>query len=397
MILNGAYKFRLYPTLEQQEFFARTFGCCRFIWNRMLADRIQHYEKTKESLMTTPAGYKKEFEFLQEVPGNVLCNVQINLQKAFSNFFRGKGKIGFPKFKSKKSSRNVFTVNYLKFVDGKLKLQKLRTLIKTKMHRPIPENHLIKSATISRTASGKYFISILTEYEVEIVEKKIEDAIGLDFSMSKLYVDSNGDDPVNGNPEEFFKFYKKSQQKLAIEQRKLSKMIRGSNNYKFQKIKIARIHEHIANQRKNFLHNQSKQITNEFDAICVEGLNMQSMSQCLNFGKSVTDNSWGSFVEMLRYKLESQGKHLIKIDKWFPSSKMCSRCGATKEMPLGEQIYTCDACGLVIDRDHNAAKNILKEGLRTFFENCSNCGDRSSILEPPSSLSDKHGTLVPCS
>jgi len=358
--MNKAFKFRLYPNADQRTLLAKTFGCCRFIYNKMLGDKINHYEETKGNLKTTPAQYKAEFEWLKEVDSLALANEQLHLETAYKNFFRDKS-IGFPKFKSKHRGNHSYTSNLVNgniaIADGFLKLPKLGK-VKIRQHREIPYEYKLKSVTVSLTPSGKYFASILYEYEVSVQPIKPVEVLGIDFSMPELYIDSNGIMPEYSRP------YRQAQKKLAKEQRKLSRRKKGGVNYQKQKRVVARLHEHIANQRKDFLHKQSRQITNAFDAVCIEDLNMKGMAQALNFGKSVSDNGWGAFTQMLNYKLAEQGKRLMKIDKWFPSSKTCSSCGAVKaELPLSERIYRCD-CGFVCDRDVNAAINIKNEGMR---------------------------------
>ena len=358
--MNKAFKFRLYPNSEQRVLFAKTFGCCRFIFNRMLEDKIAHYEETKKNLRPTPAQYKVDFPWLYEVDSLALANVQLHLESAYKYFFRDKS-IGFPKFKSKHRSRNSYTTNLVNgnitLAEGFLKLPKLGK-VKIRQHRQIPLGYKLKSVTVSLTPSGKYFAAVLYEYEAN--DKIVEpvNVIGLDFSMPELYVDS-----IGGNPS-YPHYYRGAQKKLAHEQRKLSRRKKGGKNREKQKRKVARLHEKVANQRKDFLHKQSRQIANAYDAVCIEDLNMKGMSQTLNFGKSVSDNGWGAFTQMLDYKLAEQGKRLVKVDKWFPSSKTCSACGALKdELLLSEREYRCD-CGFVCDRDMNAAINIKNEGLR---------------------------------
>lgn len=326
----------------------------------MLGDKIKYYEETKQKLSNTPAQYKAEFEWLREVDSLALANAQMNLQAAYNNFFRSP-KTGFPKFKSKHKHQDSYTTN---LVNGNIKLQdkyiilpKLKS-VKIKQHRQMPQDYRLKSVTVSKTPSCKYFVSILFEYDQNIQTIKAETFLGLDFSMKELYVASDGE--IASYP----RYYRSALDKLVKEQRKLSKMQKGSNNRNKQRIRVAAIHEKIANQRKDFLHKLSRQITNAYDAVCVENLDMKAMSQALNFGKSVSDNSWGMFTTFLGYKLAEQGKQLIKIDKWFPSSKTCSCCGTVKkELTLSERIYRCESCGAIIDRDLNAAINIRNEGM----------------------------------
>jgi len=362
---NKAFKFRLLPNKEQEVLLAKTFGCVRFVYNKMLAERKDTYEKfkdDKEALkkqkFPTPAKYKDEFPFLKEVDSLALANAQINLQTAYKNFFEGNAE--FPKFKNRKAKQS-YTTNLvngnIEWKDGHIKLPKLK-LVKIKQHREIPADYKWKSCTISKTKSGKYYLSILTEYEKEIKPVSIQKVVGLDFAMDGLYVESE-----QGKKANYPRFYRQSLDKLAKEQRILSSRKKGSGRWEKQRLKVAGIQEKTANQRKNFLHHKSKELASNFDAVVIEDLNMKGMSQALHFGKSVHDNGWGMFTTFLAYKLKEQGKQMVKIDKWFPSTKKCSCCGAEKPMSLAERTYHC-SCGYVADRDYNSAINIKKEGLR---------------------------------
>jgi len=359
--MNKAYKFRIHPNAAQCVLFAKTFGCVRFIYNKMLGDKIAHYNETKEKLNNTPAQYKTEFEFLKEVDSLALANAQINLQTAYNNFFK-QPNVGFPKFKSKhKSSKNYATNSVngnIELSNGYLKLPKVGQ-IKIKQHRQIPENYLLRSVTVSQTPSGKYYASILFEYEKFIIPAEIKETIGLDFSMTELFVDSDG------NEANYPRYYRRKLEKLKKMSRTLSKMVKFSNNWFKQKRKIAILHENIANQRKDFLHKQSRQIANAYDLVGAEDLNMKAMSQALNFGKSVSDNAWGMFRTFLKYKLEEQGKYFITVDKWFPSSKLCNICSYKNDaLDLSVRAWTCPDCGIVHNRDINAAINIKNEAVR---------------------------------
>lgn len=365
MKINKAYKFRLYPNKEQGELINKTFGCVRFIYNKMLSDKIEYYNLYRQKLNNTPANYKKEFEWLREVDSLALANAQLNLQTAYNIFFRDK-KVGFPKFKSKKKDKNSYTTNNQKGSislsenNKKIKLPKLG-LVKIKCHRTIKDKEIIKSCTISLSPSGKYYISILVEYEKEIikVDPKIDNTVGLDFSMKDMLVDNNG------MTAKYQYFYYKYQEKLAKEQRKLSRKKKGSKNRNKQRIKVARLHEKITNCRKDFQHKLSRYYVNNFDVICVEDINMKDMARLLNFSKKTLDNSFGSFRDMLKYKLELEGKYFVKIDKWYPSSKTCNICGVINEnLKLGEFEWVCESCGSTVHRDINAAKNIKNEGFR---------------------------------
>ena len=363
--MNKAIKYRLYPTKKQEELFAKTFGCCRKIWNLMLADKIEHYKATKEMLQTTPAQYKKkeEYKYLKEVDSLALANVQLHLQTAYKNFFRDK-KTGFPKFKSEKHSRKTYTTNNQKctvaLIDNGIKLPKMG-IVKAKIHRQPDTEWKIKSATISQDNDGKYYASVLYEFDKVINKISISDnAVGLDYKSDGLYVDNNGN--VCGSP----KYYRKSQKKLARLQRQLSRKEKGSNNRNKARIKIARLQKHTVNQRLDFLHKKSTEIANQYDIVCVETLDMKNMSnKGFGNGKATSDNGYGLFLTMLEYKLVDRGKYFLKVDKWYPSSQLCYCCGKQhKEMKnLLARQFVCE-CGYKNDRDINAALNIRKEGLR---------------------------------
>lgn len=360
--MNKAYKFRIYPNSEQQIMLAKTFDCVRFIYNRMLSDKIKYYEETKQKLNNTPAQYKKEFEWLKEVDSLALANAQMNLQTAYNNFFRSP-KVGFPKFKSKKSNHSSYTTNCvngnIKLENGYITLPKVGR-IKLKQYRFVSADYKLKSVTVSQNPSGKYYASILFEYENQIQQIEPQTFLGLDYSMHELYKDSNGNEP------QYPRYYRQAEKRLKREQRKLSKMQKGSKNRDKQRLKVAKLHEKIANQRKDFLHKQSAMITKLYDCVCIEDLDMKAMSQALNFGKSVSDNGWGMFTTFLQYKLADLGKQLVKVDKFFASSQTCSVCGykntATKNLSL--RAWDCPECGTHHDRDINAAINIRNEGMR---------------------------------
>lgn len=363
--MNKAYKFRIYPNAEQRIMLAKTFGCVRFIYNRMLSDKIEHYEETKQRLNNTPAQYKAEFEWLKEVDSLALANAQLNLQMAYNNFFRSP-KTGFPKFKSKKSNRKSYTTNCVNgnivIENGCLKLPKIG-FVKLKQHRLIPSDYKLKSVTISQTPSGKYYASVLFEYENQVQEQTPQTFIGLDFSMHELYKDSNGNEP------QYPRYYRQAEKRLKREQRKLSLMRKGSKNRDKQRIKVAKMYEKVANQRKDFLHKQSRQIANAYDCVCIEDLDIKAIAQSLNFGKSVSDNGWGIFTTLLKYKLTDMGKRLLKVDKFFASSQICNVCGyknpETKNLSI--RVWDCPECGTHHDRDENAAINIRNEGMRIVF------------------------------
>ena len=358
---NKAIKYRLYPTSEQCVLFAKTFGCCRKVYNLMLADKIAYYQSTGKKLTNTPAMYKKDYPYLKEADSLALANEQLHLQSAYNNFFRDK-RIGFPKFKSAKRSRKSYTTNNqngtISLTENSIRLPKIG-FVKAVLHRRPETDWVLKSATISQDSDGKYYASVLFEYDETVTPmnnpKKV---LGIDYKSDGLYKDSDG------NSDTGHKYYRMSQKKLARAQRKLKHKTIGSNNYKKQQLKVSKIHKHIANQRLDHLHKRSTEIANQYDVVCVESLNMRLLSnKGFGNGKATMDNGYGVFLNMLEYKLRDRGKYFIKVDKWYPSSQICSRCGKRKKLTLSERIYKCE-CGLTIDRDLNAAINIREEGLR---------------------------------
>lgn len=370
-----AYKFRIYPTEEQEIFFVKSFGCVRKVYNLMLDDRMKIYEDTKNDSskkmsFPTPAKYKKDFPFLKEVDSLALANAQLNLDKAYKNFFRDKS-VGFPRFKSKKNPVQSYTTNNqngtVALIDNKfIKIPKLKSLVRIKLHRQ-PKG-MIKSATISRHSSGNYYISLLCKEEI-IELPKTNAAVGIDLGITDFAILSDGR-KIDNN-----KFTSKMEKKRKREQRKLSRRAllakkNGVNlfeakNYQKQKRKVARLYEKIMNQRTDFLNKLSTDIIKNHDTICIENLNTKGMLRNRKLAKSISDVSWSSFVTKLQYKADWYGREIIKIDKWFPSSQICSKCGHKDgKKPLNIRDWTCPICHTHHDRDINASKNILTKGLR---------------------------------
>ena len=361
---NKAFKFRLYPTHEQEVFFNKTFGCCRFVYNKMLAERKESYESTGESTSRTPAKLKMEFPFLKEVDSYSLASEWVNLNKAYGNFFRDK-KVGFPQFKSKKNDRKSYTVfnqgKRIEVLNDFIKLPKVG-LVKCKIHKEIPDNWRIKSATISQTPTGKFYVSILCEYEIEIrpIIPNRNNAIGIDYKSNGFGVTSKGEILSN------HRYFRENQSKLSREQRRLSRKKKNSKNFKKQKMKVALVHEHIANCRMEQAHQLSHFLAEKYDVVCLEDINLRNIAQLLNLGKSTNDNGFGMFREFLKYKMEERGKYLIYIDKWDATSTVCSECGTYHKdivNSLSVREWICPDCGAHHDRDVNAAKNILRLGL----------------------------------
>lgn len=375
---NKAIRYRAYPTEDQKTLFAKTFGCCRKVWNLMLSDKIKGYEATGKFPSVTPAQYKKEYPYLKEVDSLALANTQMHLEAAFRNRFSKtrKKKNGFPKFKSKKRSRRSYTTNNQKgtvsIIDSKYirlpKTGKVRAVI----HREPDEGWILKSATVSQESDGAYYISVLFEFDkpASLYTANKTNAVGLDYASDGLFVDSSG--RIGSR----HKYYRESRKKLARAQRKLSRKIgfkkkeEKSRNYLKQLQRVNKIHRHIAHQRLDHLHKLSTETANQYDVVCVESLNMRAMAnKGFGNGKATMDNGYGMFLSMLEYKLADRNKYFVKVDKWYPSSQICSCCGKRHpEMKdLDIRTFTC-GCGLSMGRDRNAAINILQEGLRILNE-----------------------------
>lgn len=356
-----AYKYRIYPNKEQRIYFAKTFRCVRFVYNQMLADRIKSYEENKDLEVKTmkyptPAQYKKEFEWLKEVDSLALANAQMNLDKAYKNFFRDKS-VGFPKFKSKKNNYKSYTTNNLKgtihIENSHIKLPKLKSMVKIKQHREF--DGLIKSCTISQVPSGKYFVSILVDTEINQLPK-VDKKVGVDVGLKEFAITSDG---------EFFhnpKWLRKSEKRLAKLQKDLSRKQKCSKNRNKARLKVAKLHEKISNQRKDFLHKVSTQLLRENQTIVIEDLKISNMQQNHKLAKAISEVSWFEFRTMLEYKASWYGREIIIAPTNYASSQLCSNCGnkSSQTKDLGCRTYVCPVCGMVMDRDINAGKNLLK-------------------------------------
>jgi len=357
-----AYKFQIYPTQEQQKLLIKTFGCVRFVYNKMLEERIEIYKESKSNTNTkrplpTPAKYKKEFVFLKEVDSLSLSNAQLELNKAYANFFRDPS-IGFPKFKSKKTDRDSYTTNNQKGsvrIEGrKIKLPKVG-YIKIKQHRTFVG--LIKSTTISMTKTGRFFVSLLVKQN-EIVCPPAKNKIGIDLGLENFAIMTN-DEMISEkvpNP----RFLRKSEIKIKKAQRSMTRKKVGSKNREKAKVLLAKKHERITNQRKDFLHKLSKRIVDENQVIVVETLKSKNMMKNKRLAKSIFDVSWFEFVRQLEYKSNFYGRSLIKADQWFASSQNCSSCGENSgKKKLNIREWTCRNCNSHHDRDINASINLL--------------------------------------
>ena len=363
-------KVRLYPDAAQAELFEKTFGCCRYIWNRMLADQQRFYLETDRHFIPTPAKYKTEAPFLKEVDNQALIQEHNKLSQAFRVFFKNPETFGYPRFKRKKDDRDTFTACNHVFESGPtiyttrdgIRMTKAG-IVKAKFHRRPQAWWKLKRVTVEKTRTGKYFCSLLYEYSArtpKAVTPTPETTVGLKYSMTHFYVADNG---AMADPP---RWLLESREKLTRLQRRMSRMQSGSRNYLDAVEKYRLLHEHIANQRRDFIHKESRRIANAWDAVCVRADDLTEMSRSFK-GGSVLENGFGMFRECLRRKLEQQGKSLILVERGFPSSRICSVCGLVREaVDYRRRTWACPGCGAVHQREVNAAKNIKSEGLARF-------------------------------
>ena len=398
------YKFRLYPTKEQEVLLAKHFGCVRFIYNWALDYDIKKYAQTQKHLgwisILNSGDYKqlkKENAWLKEVNSQSLQNSVSHLDKAFQKFFRHQG--GFPRFKSKRDNHQSFEIPANLKIDFKAKKIQIPKFLKTKssdnrikfvLSKKVKRGK-IGTATVSKNPCGQYFISFIVhtneqypEFNKEITK---ENSLGIDFGL-KHFLNFSNNDKIN-SPE----FFKKALNKLKQEQRKLSKKQKGSKNKEKQRTKVAKVHQHISNQRNDFLHKLTTGLVkdSQFDVFCLENLNLKGMQKL--WGRKVSDLSYYTFQQMLGYKCIKYGKKVIKIGRFEPSTQICSNCGNRQKLNLNDRTYKCPNCGNKIDRDTNAALNIRNFALRDILKNTDG---RSGINAFGDGSSDKHDASCVC-
>lgn len=367
-----AYRFRLYPNAEQRELLAKHFGCCRFVYNHFLDVRRKAYDTEKKTVslyethhMVAEMRKTEEFSWLGEVYGHSLQYSLRCLDGAYRKFFKGQNK--FPRFHSKHDKQSCTFPDNAKAVDGGLKLPKFKTPIRMVMHRPIDGE--VHSVTVSLTPQGKYYASILAETEQELMPHT-DSVVGIDLGVKEMAVCSNGERIANP------KFLERSEKHLKHLQRHVSRKTKGSNNRRRARLELSRFHERIANRRNDYIHKFTTRIVRENQAVCVEDLNVNGMISNHCLAKSVSSVSFGEVVRQLEYKCRWYGRDFVKVERFYPSSKTCHECGHVKsDLTLSDREWVCPSCGAVIDRDLNAARNILDHGM----EILSGCGTQSDI------------------
>ena len=389
--IHRTYKFRLYPNKEQTELLAKHFGCARFVYNYFLNQRIEQYKDTgKSDNFYTQLKYLTELKkqektaWLKEVNSQSLQYAVRCLEAAYANFFKKRS--NFPTFKSKRSKNNFTVPQFASIAGGRLFVPKFREGIKCRVHRKIKGK--IGTVTISKTPSGKYFVSVSTEVEYETPFERTNKSVGVDLGLKNLVVTSEGENFENN------RYTRRYEQKLATAQKHLSRKKKGSCGFERQRLKVARIYEKISNSRIDYLHKCSISLVRRYDTICIEDLNVKGMVRNHRLARAITDASWGMFITLLTYKAEWNDKKVVEIDRFFPSSQTCHVCGhinkETKDLSVRE--WECPACHAHHDRDINAAINILRVGLNNIS---AGTVDYTGGEEVSAFLSESHSSAKP--
>ncbi len=361
--IKRAYRFRFYPSSEQEQILARTFGCARFAYNHMLRMRSDAWMQRQErigyhesSAALTTLKKQSEFAWLNEVSSVPVQQALRHLQTAFANFFAKRAR--YPQFKRKDGPQSVeYTTSAFKWDGHSLKLAKMATPLSIRWSRQIPKAAKVTTVTVGKDTAGRYFVSLLCDDAVA-AKPQAQGKVGIDLGLSHFAILSTGEKVSAPNT------FRKNESKLAKLQRRLAKKTKGSNRGKKAKLKLARLHAKIADSRRDFLHKLSTRLISENQVIAVESLSVSNMQKNRCLSKSINDASWSEFLRQLAYKAHWYGRELIGIDTWFPSSKRCSDCGYTMpKMPLNVRQWACPECGSIHDRDVNAARNVLAAGL----------------------------------
>lgn len=390
--INRTYKFRLYPTKAQTELLAKHFGCARFVYNYFLSQRQEQYRLTGKSdnfyaecKALTELKKQEETAWLKEVNAQSLQFALRCLETAYTNFFKKRAK--FPKFKSKRAKNSFTAPQFASITNNRLFIPKLKEGIKCRVHREVKGK--IGKVTISKTPSGKYFVSVHTEEEYATPLVKTNKSVGLDLGLTDFLATSEGERFANNH------YTKKYERRLATAQRHLSRKKKGSRGFENQRLKVARLHEKISNSRADYLHKCSISLVKRYDIICIEDLNVQGMVKNHHLAKSISDASWGTFLNMLTYKAEWNDKKIVKIDRFYPSSQTCNVCGSVnkdvKDLSIRE--WECPSCHSHHNRDVNAAINILRVGLKQYTS--AGTADYTGGEEVRAVLSESHSSVKP--
>ena len=393
-VIFKTYKYRIYPNKEQEQTLARCFGSVRFVYNHFLAKRKQQYDETGKSdnyyaqaKNLTKLKKQEEYFWLNEINSQTLQFTLRNLETAYTNFFRGKAK--FPRFKAKKNGGSFHIPQFCSIENGRIYIPKFKEGIKVEEHRLF--KGVVRNMTISVTPSGKYYVSILSQVEYEPLQKT-NAKVGIDLGLKDLVITSDGK-KYSSN-----KFIKRYTKELTNAQKNLSRKQKGCNSWYKQRIKVARIQEKIHNCRMDKLHKISTDLIRKYDVICCEDLNVKGMQKNHKMAQAISDASWGMFLKLLIYKAEMNDKQVVKIGRYYPSSKTCHSCGYVKEdLKLKDREWICPICGETHNRDINAALNILKEGLRNISSGTGDYTDGVDVrpLNGQSAMkSETHKSLV---
>jgi putative transposase len=391
--MKRAFKFRFYPTDAQAAELSRTFGCARLVYNKALAARSEAWSMRQErvncnatSAMLTEWKKTEELAFLCEVSSVPLQQTLRHLQGAFSNFWQKRAK--YPRFKSKKKSRDSaeYTISAFRYRDGQLMLAKMAEPLDIRWSRPLPEGQSPSTVTVSRDAAGRWFVSMLCDDPTIEQMPRLNTAVGIDAGITSLVTLSTGEKIANPRSE------RKDRERLAKAQRELARKAKGSKNREKARKKVARVHAQIADRRRDFLHKLTTRLVHENQVVVIEDLTVRNLLKNKKLSRAISDASWTELRTMLEYKCAWYGRDLVRTDRWFPSSKLCSACGTIRDMlPLNIREWACD-CGAVHDRDVNAARNILAAGLAVTA-----CGDgvRPQRSTPGGRLSMKQEVVPP--
>jgi putative transposase len=380
-----AFKYRFYPTQQQETLLRRTMGCARLVYNRALAARTEAWYEAWErvgysetSTMLTSWKKQEDLQFLNEVSSVPLQQGLRHLQTAFTNFFAGRAK--YPNFKKKHHGGNAeFTKAAFRWKDGKVFLAKCSQPLDIRWSRQLPDAASLSTITVKLSPSGRWTVSLLVDVEIETLPES-PNQIGLDLGITSLIALSDGEKVANP------KSFKAKRRKLRKAQKVLSRKKKGSNNRHKARLKVAKVHAEISDARNDFLHKLTTRLVRENQTIAVEDLSVKNMLKNKKLALSISDASWGELVRQLEYKCNWYGRTFVKIDKWFPSSKRCGHCGyIVHKLPLNIREWNCPKCGTHHDRDVNAAKNILAAGLAVNV-----CG---ATVRPSESKSRKAGAM----